>query len=116
MTQEMVIDNVRKRLGPLNSQAEQAVKEVLEILKLPRETTSLKAYEFDALCEKFGKFPFVFIDSRILMIEESLSWHNTIEYDDAYPTVAVTAHSSGWSGSFFKTPTRYSPGFRISPN
>lgn len=25
--------------------------------------------EFDALCEKFGKFPFVFLSSLILMIE-----------------------------------------------
>jgi hypothetical protein len=163
MTQEAVIDNIRHRLGPLNNQAEQAAKEVLEMLRLPRETASfesseemfiganvspaeyeawsrderlkyqtdpekvnarwieekiqelraawimvingnvvahgsLTAYpsdeEFDALCEKFGKFPFVFINSRILMIEEGLSWHDTIDYDDAYPTGSVSVHGA----------------------
>jgi len=163
MTQETVIDNIRQRLGPLNDQAEQAVKEVLEMLKLPREAKSIKRLEetftgtnvspteyeawsreerlkyqtepektnarwierkmqelraawimvidgkvvahgsltdypfdeeFDALCEKFGKFPFVFMNPRVLMIEESLSWHDTIEYGDAYPTVAVTVQGA----------------------
>ncbi|MCI0692729.1 hypothetical protein L0337_12095 [candidate division KSB1 bacterium] len=144
MIQETIINEVRQRLGPLNSQAEQAVKEVLEILKLPREATSPETQEepfigtnvsvaqyeawsrderlkyqtdpekinarwiekkmqelnvawimvidglvvasgsltdypsdeeFDALCEKFGKFPFVFLSPRVLMIEENVSQH-----------------------------------------
>jgi len=139
MTQETVIDNIRQRLGPLNNQAEQAVKEVLEMLGLPREMALFKSSEetfiganvspaeyeawsreerlqyqtapektnarwierkmqelraawimvidgkvvlngsltdypsddeFDAFCEKIGKFPFVFINSRVLMIED----------------------------------------------
>jgi len=163
MTQEAVIDNLRHRLGPLNNQAEQAVKEVLEMLRLPRETASFKsseetfigenvspaeyeawsrderlkyqtepekanarwiektiqelraawimvingkvvahgsltAYpsdeEFDELCEKFGKFPFVFINSRLLMIEEGIAWHGTFDDDDAYPTVSITVHGN----------------------
>jgi hypothetical protein len=158
MIQEAIINEVRQRLGPLNSQAEQAVKEVLEILKLPRKATSPETQEtpfigtnvsvaqyeawsrderlkyqtdpekinarwiekklqelnaawiividslvvasgsltdypsdeeFDALCEKFGKFPFVFLSPRVLMIEENISWHETIEEGDAYPTVPV---------------------------
>ncbi|MDZ7290951.1 MAG: hypothetical protein ONB44_12240 [candidate division KSB1 bacterium] len=45
--------------------------------------------EFDAFCEKFGKFPFVFLSPRVLMIEENISWHKTLEDGDAYPTVPV---------------------------
>ncbi len=146
MIQETIIQEVRQRLGPLNSQAEQAVKEVLEILKLPREADSTETQEkpfiganvsvtqyetwsrderlkyqtdpekinapwiekklqelnaawimvidglivasgsltdypsdeeFDALCEKFGKFPFVFLSPRVLMIEENISWQSS---------------------------------------
>jgi hypothetical protein len=163
MIQETIINEVRQRLGPLNSQAEQAVKEVLEILKLPREATSPETQEetfiganvsvaqyeawsrderlkyqtdpekinarwiekklqelnatwimiidglvvasgsltdypsdeeFDALCEKFGKFPFVFLSPRVLMIEENVSWHKTIEVGDAYPTVPITVQNA----------------------
>jgi hypothetical protein len=166
MTQETVIDNIRQRLGPLNNQAEKAVKEVL---KLPRETASLKALEetfiganvsvakyeawsrderlkyqtepekvnarwierkmrelhakwimvidgkvvsygsltdypfdeeFDALCETFGEFPFVFMSPRVLMVEEGLSWHDTTEYEDAYPTVSVTIKGAAGQHEF----------------
>ncbi|MGH7601155.1 MAG: hypothetical protein ACREOI_32765 [bacterium] len=45
--------------------------------------------EFEALCEKHGKYPFVFFNPRLFMIEEALAWHHTVEPDDAYPTVAV---------------------------
>jgi hypothetical protein len=159
MTQEIILQKVRQRLGPLNSQAEQAVKEALEILQMPKETKlpetpeerfvganvnvaqykawsrdvrlkyqtepekvnkhwiekklqelraawmmvvdgqvvahgSLTDYPFDdefgALCERFGKFPFVFLSPSVLMIEEKLPWYDTVEYGDAYPTVPVT--------------------------
>jgi hypothetical protein len=33
--------------------------------------------EFDALCKKFGKFPFVFLNPKVLMIEETCHWHET---------------------------------------
>lgn len=156
MTQEAVLKEIHQRLGPLNSQAQLAVSEVLEILRLPRESKSVRSkdgifvgenvsvsqYEawsrderlryqtepekanarwigeklrelraswiivsdgkvvasgslteyptdddFDALCEKFGKFPFVFLSPSVLVIEEVTSWHETTEMGDAYPTV-----------------------------
>jgi hypothetical protein len=53
------------------------------IQQLPKEQ------EFDALCEKHGKYPFVFFSPRNFMIEETSTWHTTIEPDDAYPTVPI---------------------------
>ncbi len=50
--------------------------------------------EFDTLCEKHGKYPFVFFNPRLFMIEESSAWHHTVEPDDAYPTVAVKLQST----------------------
>jgi outer membrane protein assembly factor BamB len=42
--------------------------------------------EFDKLCEKYGKFPFVFLNPQLLRIEESSIWHDTIVENDKYPT------------------------------
>ncbi|MDZ7290104.1 MAG: hypothetical protein ONB44_01630 [candidate division KSB1 bacterium] len=50
--------------------------------------------EFDALCEKHGKYPFVFFNPRLFMIEEASAWHQTVEPDDAYPTVSVKLQST----------------------
>lgn len=50
--------------------------------------------EFDTLCEQHGKYPFVFFNSRLFMIEEASAWHNTTEADDAYPTVSVKLHGA----------------------
>jgi hypothetical protein len=50
--------------------------------------------DFDALCEKYGKYPFVFFNPRLFMIEEASAWHRTVEPDDAYPTVAVKLQSA----------------------
>jgi len=49
----------------------------------------LREHEFDALCEKYGKYPFVFFSPRLFMIEEMTPWHKTKEPDDTYPTVCV---------------------------
>lgn len=54
----------------------------------------LQDQEFDALCEKYGKYPFVFFNPRLFMIEEAAAWHRTVEPDDAYPTVAVKLQSA----------------------
>ncbi|MDZ7362629.1 MAG: hypothetical protein ONB46_18175 [candidate division KSB1 bacterium] len=45
--------------------------------------------EFDELCEKTGKFPFVFFSPRMFYIEETVSWHSTAIPGDSYPTVQV---------------------------
>jgi len=45
--------------------------------------------EFEALCEKIGKFPFVIFSPRIFYIEESASWHSTKFLNDAYPTIHI---------------------------
>jgi hypothetical protein len=58
------------------------------IQQLPQEP------EFEALCEKHGKYPFVFFNPRLFMIEEASAWHQTVEPDDAYPTVAVRLQSA----------------------
>jgi len=43
-----------------------------------------------ALCERHGKYPFVFVSQRALAIEEGKSgWHGTREPADAYPTVPI---------------------------
>lgn len=47
--------------------------------------------EFLGLCQKTGKYPFVFISPRVFAIEESsTAWHRTYERDDSYPVVAIT--------------------------
>jgi len=48
-----------------------------------------KKQEFKALCQKHGKYPFVFFNPRLFMIEETTAWHATKEPNDAYPTIAV---------------------------
>ena len=53
----------------------------------------LNSEEFNALCKKYGnKYPFVFFNPRLFMIEETTTWHTTKELNDAYPTVAVKLH------------------------
>jgi hypothetical protein len=159
MTSEIVLKQVRDRLGPLNDQAEQAVAEAVEIIRQMNappssptiqdgfngENASLQEYEswsddqqaqyqseaeknnarwiekkmrdlnamwlividgqivasgpmlrtfphdeeFDELCEKTGKFPFVFFSPRMFYIEETGSWHPTAIPGDSYPTVRI---------------------------
>jgi len=45
--------------------------------------------EFDALCEKIGKYPFVFFSPRLFFIEETTAWHSTTDPGDAYPTIQI---------------------------
>ncbi len=45
--------------------------------------------EFEKLCEKTGKFPFVIFSPRIFLIEESAPWHTTKLSGDAYPTLHI---------------------------
>jgi hypothetical protein len=50
--------------------------------------------DFFALCEKTGKFPFVFISPRVFDIEERPTvWHKTKELDDAYPALSIAVLS-----------------------
>jgi hypothetical protein len=53
------------------------------IQSLPREQ------EFNALCDKYGKYPFVFFNQREFMIEEGTVWHSTKDPEDAYPTIGI---------------------------
>ncbi|MEW6620862.1 MAG: hypothetical protein AB1422_16265 [bacterium] len=47
------------------------------------------------MCQKRGKFPFIFINKTLLTIEESSSkWTKTKYIDDYYPTVEIQAISS----------------------
>jgi hypothetical protein len=161
MTQEIILEKLRQNLGPLNSQAVSAVKEVLKMLEHSEVTeaaltedekfigtnVSIEEYEawsdddrlryqtepeqenaawiqkklrelqaawlmvidgnvvahgglteypfeneFDALCKKFGKFPFAFLNPKVLMIEEACRWHETSEHGDFYPTVDIDIH------------------------
>ncbi len=45
--------------------------------------------EFEALCARSEKYPFVFFNPRLFMIEESTAWVQTSEPDDFYPTLAL---------------------------
>jgi hypothetical protein len=45
--------------------------------------------DFDALCEKHGKYPFVFFSPRMFLIEETAAWHSTTVPVDAYPTIQI---------------------------
>ncbi len=47
--------------------------------------------EFDALCEKYGKYPFVFHSPRLFYIEETVAWHPTDSPNDSYPTL-INSH------------------------
>jgi len=51
--------------------------------------------EFDELCEKIGKFPFVIFSPRLFFIEETVSWHSTKMSGDAYPTVLINVKTDG---------------------
>jgi len=55
--------------------------------------------EFLKLCQKFGKYPFVFFNPLILAIEEPASaWHPTVlAVNDFYPARPITI--SGNAGS-----------------
>ncbi|MGH7457067.1 MAG: hypothetical protein ACRENG_37300, partial [bacterium] len=66
----------------------QVIAHGASIQHLPQEQ------EFGALCEKHGKYPFVFFNPRLFIIEEASAWHRTVEPDDAYPTVAVKLQSA----------------------
>jgi hypothetical protein len=47
--------------------------------------------EFLLLCERTGKYPFIFFHPLVHAIEESAStWHETIQPKDAYPTLALS--------------------------
>ncbi len=46
--------------------------------------------EIRGICEKTGKFPFVFVNNGLLAIEESeTTWHQTVHPDDYYPTLGL---------------------------
>ncbi len=161
MTTETVIEKVRKELGPLNAQAEQAVLATFKVMQgasrldmpalshesafvgenitlaeyvaLPREErrryldgaeppnqawiekqlarlqaswimvadgkvilhgATMQNYpedeDFLKLCERCGKYPFVFFHPLVHAIEENAGWHKTIQPGDAYPTLALT--------------------------
>ena len=45
--------------------------------------------EFEALCEKLGKYPFVIFSPRMFLIEEAAGWHPTEIPGDAYPVISV---------------------------
>jgi hypothetical protein len=161
MTTETVLKEVRNRLGPLDSRAEQAVAEAIEIIRqmgkppsspkvaedesFKDENAGLEEYlswsddrqrryqseaeeanakwiekkmrelnamwlvvidgeivasgsalrtfpfeeEFDALCKKTGKYPFVFFSPLMFLIEETLARHSTVMPDDSYPTMRI---------------------------
>jgi len=45
--------------------------------------------EFDALCKKYEKYPFVLHSPRLFYIEETVAWHPTNSADDSYPTLRI---------------------------
>jgi len=46
------------------------------------------------VCKRTGKFPFVFINDKFVVIEETASpWHTTNQIDDHYPTLPMTLSS-----------------------
>jgi len=49
------------------------------------------------LCQKTGKYPFIFINDDAMAIEESFSGWNQIKAHDFYPTVPVTLNSDSGS-------------------
>ena len=51
--------------------------------------------EFDELCEKIGKFPFVIFSPRLFFIEETVPWHSTKMSGDAYPTIRFNLKTDG---------------------
>jgi hypothetical protein len=43
------------------------------------------------ICRRTGKFPFVFVNDKLIVIEESASsWHATKQLGDYYPTLPIT--------------------------
>jgi hypothetical protein len=47
------------------------------------------------ICQRTGKFPFVFINDAFMIIEESATaWHETNKLADSYPTLPVTLSSA----------------------
>jgi len=59
----------------------------------PAMRTFPRDEEFDALCRRQGKYPFVFFSPSLFHIEETLSWHATKFSGDAYPTVRINLKS-----------------------
>ena len=52
--------------------------------------------DFIALCEKTGKYPFVFFSWRVFAIEErATAWHRTHELGDAYPALPIAVIGDG---------------------
>lgn len=46
--------------------------------------------DFFALCERLGKYPFIFFSPSVFVIEESITqWHDTDDPADAYPALAI---------------------------
>jgi hypothetical protein len=69
---------IRKHLQDLNAAwlmviDGQVIAHGSSIQYLPQEQ------EFDRLCEKYGKYPFVFFNPRLFMIEEASAWHRTVD-------------------------------------
>jgi hypothetical protein len=54
------------------------------------------------ICQRAGKFPFVFVNDKFIVIEESASaWHTTTRVGDYYPTLPVKLGAvSGVAGDF----------------
>jgi hypothetical protein len=46
--------------------------------------------EMEAICDRTGKFPLLFIQKTLLAIEETTLWPATIYSGDFYPTLTVT--------------------------
>lgn len=60
-----------------------------DINKYPQESDVLN------ICRKKGKFPFIFVNEQLLIIEErSSDWPRTKKQDDYYPTVEIQISTS----------------------
>jgi hypothetical protein len=56
--------------------------------------------EIKGICEKTGRFPFVFVSDRLLAIEEGATiWHQTVQPDDYYPTLRLRCLSLDRAGT-----------------
>jgi len=57
-----------------------------------------QAEHIDQLCAEYGKFPFIFVNPRELLVEEQgLPWSGTVYPDDHYPTLSVRLASEAGS-------------------
>jgi hypothetical protein len=81
------------------------------IQSLPRDQ------QFDMLCKKYGKYPFVFFNPSLFMIEEATTaWHATKDSSDAYPTVTVILRNGNAELSLCIRNWPASPFVAINPN